>query len=149
MIKIRDYTDCDWDSIERIHDSARKIELKLAGLDEAFLPLKVAAEREGLFDYPGLFVAEKGSEVIGFAACTEDELAWLYVDPQYMRRGIGRMLSEYALNTFPGIRYIEALKGNEPALALYKSLGFTLAGIKKGKMPGNEDFVVEVYDLQR
>ena len=69
---------------------ARKIELKLAGLVKAFLPLKVAAEREGLFDYPGLFVAEKGSEVVGFAACTEDELAWLYVDPEYMRRGSDR-----------------------------------------------------------
>lgn len=149
MIKIRNYTECDWNSIERIHDSARKIELKLAGLDEAFLPLRIAAEQEGLFGYPGLFVAEQDGEVVGFAACTEDELAWLYVDPENMRKGIGRMLSEYALNLFPEIRYIEALNGNEPALALYKSLGFKLTGIEKGRMPGNEDFAVEVYDLQR
>lgn len=149
MTEIRNYNKCDWNAIERIHDRARKIELKLAGLDEAFLPLKIAAERERLFDYPGLFVAERDGEVVGFAACTEDELAWLYVDPENMRKGIGRMLSEHALNRFPEIRYIEALKGNEPALTLYKSLGFQLIGIKKGHMPGNEDFAVEVYDLRR
>ena len=31
----------------------------------------------------------------GFAACTEEELAWLYVDPEHMRRGIGRGLVEF------------------------------------------------------
>lgn len=149
MIKIRNYTQCDWNAIERIHDSARRIELKLAGLEEAFLPLRIAAGQEGLFDYPGLFVAEQDGEVVGFAACTEEELAWLYVDPANMRKGIGRMLSEHALSMFPEIRYIEALKGNEPALTLYKSLGFQLTGIEKGRMPGNEAFAVEVYDLQR
>ena len=149
MTEIRNYNEFDWNAVERIHDCARKIELKLAGLDEAFLPLTIAAEREGLFDYPGLFVAERDGEVVGFAACTEDELAWLYVDPENMRKGIGRMLSEYALNQFPEIRYVEALKGNEPALTLYKSLGFQLIGFRKGQMPGNEDFAVEVYVLRR
>lgn len=149
MITIRNYSDSDWHAIERIHDAARKIELNLAGLDEAFLPLRIAAEREGLFDYPGLFVAEEDGQIVGFAACTEDELAWLYVAPDKMRKGIGRMLSEYVLKLVPSIRYIEALKGNEPALALYKSLGFELVGIGKGHMPGNESFAVEVYDLQR
>lgn len=149
MMTIREYTESDWKAIERIHDRARKIELKLAGLEDAFLPLSVAAGREGLFDYPGLFVAEQDGEVVGFTACTEDELAWLYVDPAHMRKGIGRTLSVYALGKFPDICYIEALKGNEPALALYQSLGFRLNGIQKGRMPGNESFAVEVYDLRR
>ncbi len=47
MIKTRDYTDCDWDSIERIHDSARKIELKLAGLDEASL-IKIRLQKTSM-----------------------------------------------------------------------------------------------------
>ena len=90
MVTIRKYAPDDWSSIERIHDEARKIELKLAGLEEAFLPLSIAAQREDLFEYPGIFVAEMEENVVGFAACTEDELAWLYVDPAYMRKGIGR-----------------------------------------------------------
>ncbi|WP_217958261.1 GNAT family N-acetyltransferase [Acutalibacter muris] len=149
VISIRNYQDMDWDSVSSIHDRARRLELELAGLKEAFLPLRIAAEREGLFDYPGLYVAEENGTVIGFAACTEDELAWLYVAPEKMRRGVGRSLSQYAMKMHPGIRYIEALKGNVPALKLYESLGFRLKGIEEGKMPGNESFTVQVYSLER
>lgn len=149
MLTIRAYTPADWDAIEAIHDSARPIELKLAGLEAAFLPLKAAAEREGLFDYPGLFVAERDGQVVGFTACNEEELAWLYVDPAMLRQGIGKALSKYVFTQFPSICSIEALKGNEPARQLYEALGFHVAKIVSGKMPGNEDFPVEVYCLER
>lgn len=149
VISIRNYQDMDWDSVSSIHDRARRLELELADLKEAFLPLRIAAEREGLFDYPGLYVAEEKGTVIGFVACTEDELAWLYVAPEKMRRGVGRSLSQYAMKMHPGIRYIEALKGNVPALKLYESLGFRLKGIEEGKMPGNKSFTVQVYSLER
>lgn len=149
MIRIRKYQDTDWASISRIHDSARIQELKLAGLEHAFLPLEIAAEREGLFEYPGIFVAEEEGAVIGFTACTEDELGWLYVAPEKMRCGVGRFLSEYAIKMYPGIRYVEALKGNLPALRLYENLGFRLKGMEEGKMPGNESVTVQVYSLER
>lgn len=149
MIRIRKYQDTDWASISRIHDSARIQELKLAGLEHAFLPLEIAAEREGLFEYPGIFVAEEEGAVIGFTACTEDELGRLYVAPEKMRCGVGRLLSEYAIKMYPGIRYVEALKGNLPALRLYESLGFRLKGMEEGKMPGNESVTVQVYSLER
>ena len=32
MVTIRNYQDTDWESISRIHDSARTLELELAGL---------------------------------------------------------------------------------------------------------------------
>lgn len=149
MLSIRKYEQTDWDDIKRIHDKARKIELQLAGLKDAFLPLETAAQREGLFDYPGLFVAEWEGSVAGFAACTEEELTWLYVDPMLMRKGIGRSLTEHVLKSFPDICYVEALKGNEPAKKLYESLGFTVTGMETGQMPGNESFTVEVYSLRR
>lgn len=149
MISIRNYQDSDWESISRVHDSARMQELELAGLEDAFLPLEIAAKRECLFDYPGIYVAEEEGKVIGFAACTEDEFAWLYVAPEKRRCGVGRSLSEYAMKMHPGIRYVEALKGNLPALKLYEKLGFKLKGIEEGKMPGNEAFTVQVYSLEK
>ncbi len=142
MINIRNYRNSDWMSVNRILDSARKQELKLAGLEKAFLSLEIAAEREGLFDYPGIFVAEEGGSVIGFAACTEDELAWLYVAPEKMRCGVGRGLVEHAIKMYPEIRYVEVLKGNFPARKLYEGFGFELKGMEEGKMPGNESFSV-------
>lgn len=148
-LQIRTYEETDWSAIEAVHDRARKIELHLAGLEEAFLPLAIAAKREGLLDYPGLYVAEWDRKVVGFTACTDRELAWLYVDPAYRRRGVGRKLSEYALEKHPQIDTIETLKGNESARKLYESLGFQVEGVESGQMPGNEAFHVEVYCLCR
>lgn len=139
-INIRNYRESDFDAIERIHDAGRRTELRLAGLEEAFLPLRIAAEREGLFEYPGLFVAEANGSVVGFAACSEDELAWLYVDVSLFRRGIGRQLAEYALKNFPGIHSIEALVGNEPAKCLYETWVSKLFGSFPEKCPGTKVF---------
>lgn len=115
----------------------KKVFFGNSGAEANECAIKVASEEEG------------NRKVVGFVACTEEELAWLYVDPACMRRGIGRKLSEHVLQKFPEIRYIEALKGNIPALSLYESLGFRVIGIEKGQMPGNEAFAVEVYSLER
>ena len=112
MLAIRPYRPEDFPGIERVHDRARRFVLLYAGLEDALLPLRIAAEREDLFAYPGLFVAELGGEIAGFAACTQEELAWLYVDPAHARKGIGRALAEHALQRFPGIRRVEVLSGN-------------------------------------
>lgn len=144
---IRPYCERDWQDICKAHDAARKQELALAGLEAAFLQLSVAAEREDLFEYELLVWEEKGTAV-GFVAFTEDELAWLYVNPQYQRRGIGRSLAEHALKKMiPGEKMVEVLFGNEPARTLYRSLGFDQETIVRGKMPGNEEFDVTVYQM--
>ena len=149
MLIIRPYRPEDFPGIERVHDRARRIELRYAGLEDAFLPLRIAAEREDLFAYPGLFVAELGGEIAGFAACTQEELAWLYVDPAHFRKGVGRALAEHALQRFPGIRRVEVLSGNAPAKALYARLGFVTAATERGRMPGNEAFSVQVDCMER
>ena len=149
MLAIRPYRPEDFPGIERVHDRARRVELCYAGLEDAFLPLRIAAEREDLFAYPGLFVAELGGEIAGFAACTQEELAWLYVDPAHFRKGVGRALAEHALQRFPGIRHVEVLSGNAPAQALYARLGFVTAATERGRMPGNEAFSVQVDCMER
>ncbi len=147
--EIRPYRQEDWNEISRIHDAARMTELTYAGLTDAFLPLEIAAEREGLFDYPGLFVALIDGQIVGFTACDEEELCWLYVDPDRYRQGVGFQLAQYALVQFSEIHSIEVLEGNLPALRLYEKLGFTLEKMVKGKMPGNESFPVEVCCLEK
>ena len=149
MLIIRPYRPEDFPGIERVHDRARRVELRYAGLEDAFLPLRIAAEREDLFAYPGLFVAELGGEIAGFAACTQEELAWLYVAPAHFRKGVGRALAEHALQRFPGIRRVEVLSGNAPAKALYARLGFVTAATERGRMPGNEAFSVQVDCMER
>lgn len=147
-ILIRPYQPEDWPRIEAIHDSARKLELELAGLSEAFVPLKLAADREGLFDYR-LHVAVVDGIVTGFAAHSEDELAWLYVDPAHTRQGIGRALVQYALGQMTARPVtIEVLQGNLPAQTLYERMGFRMEETLSGVMPGNEAFPVTVHVMQ-
>ena len=146
-IEIRPYRDSDWPRLCAIHDAARRNELALAGLSDAFLPLEVAAGREGLFNYT-LRLAELDGQTAGFAAFTEAELAWLYVDPTLARRGVGRALVEHALAEMGRPVSIEVLAGNAPTLALYESCGFCRAETLTGKMPANEDFSVTVHVLE-
>ena len=86
-------------------------------------------------------------EVVGFCAYSEEELAWLYVSPEKMRKGIGRQLAAHALEEEKALYYVETLMGNEPARKLYESLGFTVKEVLSGKMPGNERFSVQVYSM--
>lgn len=146
---IRKYQEQDFAGLCSIHDAARMQELRAADLVDAFLPLKIAAEREDLFSYQ-ILVAEKAGKVRGFIAFTEDEIAWLYVDPNYQRQGIASELLRQALKKMPADKiYLEVLKGNENAKRLYEHFGFKTIQEESGKMPGNEAFAVTVWLMQR
>lgn len=145
---IRDYQEKDWPRLMEIHDAARMQELSLAGLEDAFLPLEQAAEREGLFDYT-LKVAEQAGEIVGFTAYTSEELAWLYVDPARMRQGIGRKLTAFVLEQTSVRPFsVEVLEGNLLAIRLYEKAGFREVRRCTGQMPGNESFQVTVLQME-
>ena len=148
-VVIRPYISTDYGDVSRIHDAARKLELSFAGLDEAFLPFSVAAEREDFFAYPHIDVAVLNDRVVGFSAYTGEELAWLYVSADQLRKKIGSALVQNALCVEPDLCEIEVLLGNEPAKRLYEKFDFRIERIAKGVMPGNESFPVEVYCMHR
>jgi ribosomal protein S18 acetylase RimI-like enzyme len=148
QLNIRKYEEKDFERLCQVHDPARKSELEYAGLPAAFLPLSIAAEREGLFEYQ-VYVAEDKGLVVGFIAFSDTELAWLYVDRSCARQGVGSELMRFALERVQDDAEIEVLDGNEPALALYAKFGFTTVRMVTGVMPGNESFPVTVHVLER
>ena len=148
-IYIRPYEAADYHEICLIHDAARKIELSLAALDDAFLPFSIASEREDFFAYPHLDVAIVDGKIVAFSAYTDEEFAWLYVSVDHMRQRIGSAMVERALQVAPDINAIEVLVGNEPARKLYESFGFSVRELAGGVMPGNESFSVRVYCMAR
>lgn len=146
-MKIRPYLPTDWHRLCTIHDAARVHELAGAGLLDAFLTLAQTAENEGLFAGV-VVVAEDDTEVVGFAAHCDGELTWLYVDPHAFRRGVGRALLRHCLLACGGRLSTEVLLGNDAALALYLSEGFTIVQRSDGRLVGNEDFAASGYVLQ-
>lgn len=136
-VRIRPYEAADWPRLCEIHDAARLHELEGTVGTDAFLTLEQTAENEGLFEEK-LFVAEVDQGVRGFVAYGDDELTWLYVDPPFYRKGVGRALLQHAVAHAGPDLMIEVLEGNAPALALYLSEGFAVTKRVEGKLAGNE-----------
>ena len=140
MIAIRPYEPQDFSAIQAAHDPARRQELANAGLEAAFLPLPVAAEQEGLFDYT-VEVAVLNGQVVGFVAFTGEELAWLYVRPDCQRRGYGRRLIDFVKDRYRGrFHTLQVGTGDSPlTVPFYLSCGF----VRSHTLPG---FFLEHYD---
>ena len=147
-ITIRPYSADDWDAIARIHDAARLDELRDSVGVEAFLTLQQTAEAEGLFDGQ-LWVAEVDETVAGFVALDDNEVTWLYIDPQRYRRGIGRALLRHSITAAGPRVEVTVLDGNSPALNLYLSEGFTVTETRTGSLAGNETFTATGHIMHR
>jgi GNAT superfamily N-acetyltransferase len=87
-------------------------------------------------------VALRDGELVGFATTREVEdileLEDLFVDPDWMRRGVGRDLVRDALATatHSGVRRIE-VTANEHALVFYERVGFVHDGVTQTRFgPG-------------
>ncbi|CAL9333251.1 hypothetical protein SUDANB108_00116 [Streptomyces sp. enrichment culture] len=147
-VEIRPYANDDWDAIARIHYAARLDGLHNSADSEAFLTLTQIVEREGLFDGP-LWVAVTDGRVAGFVALDDDEITWLYVDPQRYRQGIGRALLRHAVAAAGPRAEVTVLDGNPAAEALYASEGFTITETRTGPLVGNEAFTATGHIMHR
>ncbi|WP_082836981.1 GNAT family N-acetyltransferase [Labrenzia sp. OB1] len=114
----RSFRQKDLPRICEIHDAARLDELRFSNLQDAFVPLRIAAVREGLFDYQVL-VAESHGRVDRSAAFSADELARLHVDPDCYRTGVGTLLAQVAIELSGQEVSLEVVSGNGHAVAFY------------------------------
>lgn len=94
-MQIRKYQESDFSTLCEIHDPARKQELAAANLTAAFIPFKIASQKEGLFDDYQVYVAQKDKTTVGFVAFNDEELGWLYVKPEYQHQGIGSQFNRF------------------------------------------------------
>lgn len=148
-ITIRSYDKKDWNRLVEVYDAARKEELRWAKCERAFVSLNENSIYERLFQHK-VCVACIERKIVGFSAYTKDELAWLYVDPAYARRGVGRILTQYVVEHAPKRPlHVEVLAGNVPAHKLYESFGFQPVKTACGMMPGKEEVEVVVDCMQR
>ncbi len=82
-----------------------------------------------------IWVADADGEIAGVLGVQDEAelvIARLVVAPGHMRRGIGRALAKHAI-ALAGDRAIRVgtAAANEPALELYRSLGFERVGQRK------------------
>jgi ribosomal-protein-alanine N-acetyltransferase len=110
------------------------------------MALFVGAEEQGT-DESGEHCAEK-DRIVGYIvawviAPVESQVGSIAVLPEYRRHGLGRQLMEILLavcrETGTPDTFLEVRVSNEPAIALYKSLGFENDGIRKRYYQDGED----------
>jgi len=114
----------------------------VAGLEEVSFsePWSRRLLEEGLScPWDTYWVAEEEEDVIGYAALRilagEGEIQRIAVHPSCRRQGVGKKLMEemtsFATNQGVGDITLEVRAGNQAALSLYKSYGFSEEGIRK------------------
>ncbi len=87
------------------------------------------------------FAARMGDTLVGYAGIArlgrvrpfEYEIHTIGVDPAYQRHGIGRALMDRLLAWAEpeAVVYLEVRTDNDPAINLYRSLGFVTVGLRK------------------
>lgn len=92
-------------------------------------------------------VAAEGDTIVGFGgimlSADEAHLMNLAVAPEHRRRGLGSglvvALMEHACDVGAVAMTLEVRSSNQPAIALYRELGFTVEGTRTGYYPDGED----------
>ncbi|MEM0906262.1 MAG: GNAT family N-acetyltransferase [Pseudomonadota bacterium] len=137
-----------WLSAPRVIDHARPGDYEMLEDIHArsFVAPWSADEQAALNDGPGVrtFVARRGSATssrrpIGFitvrCAADEAEILTMAVAPRQRNAGVGRLLLEAALRHLYAERvrevFLEVDPHNEPAMALYRHMGFETVGERR------------------
>ncbi|MGZ4380469.1 MAG: N-acetyltransferase family protein [Gaiellaceae bacterium] len=113
-----------------LRDLYRRASLSNEGDRESLLAHPEALEFTGLpVDEGRTRVAVVDGRIVGFATLLAGELEDLFVDPGWMRRGIGRalVLDAAAVARGQGLQRIDVI-ANDHALGFYESLGFVRDG---------------------
>lgn len=143
VFTVRDYRPSDWSAICRIHDRARPDELRGSFDARAFIPLAEDPESDSI-QVCDMLVAEVGDTAVGFAGTDAPYLAWLYVDPAYYRRGIGRALLRRCCDRLGADAWALSCGNNSAAISLYQSEGFVIESRFTGENAGYEGPIVRL-----
>jgi ribosomal protein S18 acetylase RimI-like enzyme len=136
-VTLREYAHPDWPAVCRIHDAARVLELAAGHVDpRAFRPMVQVAEADEFFASQTV-VACCGDAVVGFISRNGAYITWLYVEPAFHQRGIGRRLLDHALRQIGPQAWTNIIAGNEPALRLYRAAGLEVVCTKPGDCDGH------------
>ena len=79
-----------------------------------------------IFQHVTMYVSrsEQGS-ITGFLGVSDQKIEMLFIDPQYMRKGIGKLLTRFAIEELR-LSAVDVNEQNEEALQFYQRLGFTV-----------------------
>jgi len=100
-----------------------------------------------------VLTSRKGGFALGRVVADEAELLTIAVDPGARRRGLGRRLLDAFLTDCAArgadAVFLEVNAGNAPALALYHSAGFSVAGRRRAYYHAPDGTATDALVLRR
>jgi len=94
--------------------------------------------REHILGNNQVWVVESGQQPVAFMAINKDFIDQLYVDPGFQRRGIGKILLDFARQRSPDHLWLYTLQINASARAFYEKNGFVAEKFGISPPPENE-----------
>jgi ribosomal protein S18 acetylase RimI-like enzyme len=135
---IRSYCADDWPAVREIYDLSKPDELRGVLEPSAIPHLDVDPEMLALFRNSQIVVMEQSNRVIGFGGIRGSTITWLFVHPQYRRKGVGAELVRALLTRIEGPVTLNVVADNLAARRLYERLGFAVEREFLGKFKGHE-----------
>ncbi|HEY8592709.1 MAG TPA: GNAT family N-acetyltransferase [Sphingomicrobium sp.] len=117
------------DEREQLEDLQRRASLALPDYREQLLAHPDAIDLpEDQIAKGQVIVAELGGRVAGFAAVVDGELDGLFVEPEFWKRGIGRLLVDAATHDARRKGLALSVVANPSSRTFYERCGFSLEG---------------------
>ena len=130
QIQIREYQEGDWKDICHIHDQARPLEVQnfipkdVIERDKS-LTMEKAVVVAGAFFESDIFVAtDEHDKIVGFIGVQDDELTWMFVNPNCHRQGVGSRLVGHIRSQLGPNGYVLCAQENKAGFNFYKAVGF-------------------------
>ncbi|NLD09144.1 MAG: GNAT family N-acetyltransferase [Xanthomonadaceae bacterium] len=82
-----------------------------------------------------LMIREAG-QIVAFMGVEEDSIEMLFIDPVAWKKGYGRALIQYAIDTLDAV-YVDVNEDNHGARAFYEALGFAMFDYSETDGVGN------------
>jgi len=125
-MQIRPYCETDWAAVRDIYDLAKPDEMRGVVDESAIPPLETDPDMMALFHNSQILVMENSGRIVGFAGSCGTSITWLFVHPEFRRKGVAQALVREILARLVGTITLNVARTNVAACSLYKSLGFTV-----------------------
>ena len=82
--------------------------------------------------------------ITGFLGVSDEKIEMLFIDPQHMRKGIGKQLTRFAIEELR-LSAVDVNEQNKDALHFYQQLGFTVTKRNKVDSLGKPFPILEMH----
>ncbi|MCP4104960.1 MAG: GNAT family N-acetyltransferase, partial [Desulfobacteraceae bacterium] len=126
----------DWKDVVNIYNLSKPDELRGSVNLQALIPLEDDKNSIKQFHESEILVAEVNNQIAGFGGNKGNCISWLFVHPNYRRKGVAQLILNQILETLEGTVKLNVAKNNLAAKTLYTKLGFIVEREFEGNYNG-------------